>query len=340
MPQAPNARINDAIVFPNYLGPDEAGSLANLASNHQSPSRLLSPVQYLQAMVPHRLLDCPPEILIRILTHLSLRTLLRFSLVSRKCRDLSNQSLTHLSLAVFPNRLSEKMARLSRDEITNRGTVFTLRNVPEYPIDDEDTAIVIIPDASALGRQTLIKFHNELISKILHRYASGLRVLDFTAWSLSKEVGDALSQLKGLKCLRLRVSNPFTRQHAKTHYATPTERDIWQLGLRDAWTNLRSLRLQNVDMNDEEDLAVIIEKNPQLQVVVLHECDSTATKIRALLQGLKGSSKMKELHVAANREMCGMKTIRFLDAAWSLKVRLFARIETQEEGTTHLLIPA
>lgn len=291
-------------------------------------------------MAPRHLLDCPPEILIRILICLSLRTHLRLSLVSRKCRELSNQTLTHLSLAVFPNRLSEKMARLSRDEITNRGTVFTLTNIPEYPIDDEDTAIVIIPSASALGRQTLIKFHNELVCKILRRYAGGLRVLDFTVWSLSKEVGDALSQLKGLKCLRLRVSNPFTLQHGKTLHAAPTERDIWRLSLREAWTNLRSLRLQNVDVNEEEDLAVIIEKNPQLQVVVLHDCDSTATKIRALLQGLKGSSEMKELHIAASREMCSMKAMRFLDAASSLKVRLFVRIEESEDGTTHLLIPA
>lgn len=324
---------------PDYLGLPQAGILANLTSDHQPPLNLPSIVNRQEAMPPRNLLQLPPELLIRILTQLSLRPLLRFSLISRRCWELSNESLSHLSFGVFPDRVSERMAWLSQRDGTHCSTTVPVPNVPAYPIDESDAARLIIPGASALDRQTLTRFHNELTCKVLERYASGLRVLDLTVWYISQEVGDALSKLRGLKCLRLRVINPFHRHRlGRAYFASALERDVWSHGsLREALTNLRCLRLENVDMDEERDIAVLLEKNPALQVLVLNDCPRTANKIRTILQGLKGEGQMKELHIASYRDILSEKTIEFLNAAMSLKVRLFVNVK-EHDGSKYKLI--
>src|SRR5689334_4324277 len=67
------------------------------------------------AMAPqrkHALLTLPPELLLRILSHLPLRPLLTFSLASHYCLTLSPNALPDLAFAIYPSRLARNLAQI------------------------------------------------------------------------------------------------------------------------------------------------------------------------------------------------------------------------------------
>jgi hypothetical protein len=268
-------------------------------------------------MMPSGLPDLPPELVLRILSQLSLRPLLDFSLVSNNCHTLSRLSLHQLSFGIFPTRLSSHISRLSAS--TTLGDIVDDRQ-DRYIIAEENCVTLIIPEADILDIATQVSFHDALNRAVLDRYANGLRILDLSVWRMERGIAKALCGLSGLRSLTLKIDNPFFRRRISRMDDTLLQEQtgVWAL-LAGAWTRLRVLRLEGVSATADELLDTISE-NDGLEELWLTRCDRLAGEVLGLLDKWEICPRLKCLGVVESPATVKIEDLNFLQHYKRLEV--------------------
>lgn len=233
------------------------------------------------------LLELPSELLGQILDHLPLRSLLAFSEASRAAHALALSSLHTLSLGVYPTRLASKISQLAAGDWDPRGNhTISCRD------EGNDHAVsLIIPRAESHDGNTLLTFHNALMSSVLSRYACSLRTLELSIWAMSRPIALALAEMHGLKSLSLRTENPYSRltmaglggwkpRNVVGPAATEDKR-AWFL-LASAWGRLEVLRLYGARLGKLQ-LLQILEANVCIRELWLKNCSKLGAEIWPLL---------------------------------------------------------
>lgn len=296
-------------------------------------------------MAPRTFLDLPNEILIRILDYLHIRPLLTLSLASRRCHDLSCQSLSSLAFGVYRSRVAKRVGRMSSRTVDlgdypHFDPSVPHPDLPDFTIDEEDSAAVVIPQADTLEPRIQKTFHNALLNTTLSRYASGLRVLELHMWALYPSVAATLQRLGGLVSLNLTIRDPRTdlkplcsRSEFHPGLCERDQLQIWrEHGLNTAWKNLLSLRVEGVGLEELEDIPRLLNSNPHLKELVLDQRHNDGNRIRRFLQEWKGDSQLEEAELGKgwtdewDAEM-EAKANAFKEAIAGLKVRLYFTIE-------------
>jgi hypothetical protein len=207
-------------------------------------------------MAVHTLLELPPEIVERILSHAELRTLLAFARASKVCYYFHKISLHELSFGVFPTRISAQISQLS--ESTNLSDVIGGGHVSEE-IPEANLVQTIIPDTGMNDDSVLYSFHDALMRKIIQKYGVGLRNLHLTIWRMEWRIAEALSKCPGIKSLSLtKAVEPFVmrRYRGCGSFLDKEEPYVWTrlAGMLDegAWTTLQVLRLDRLKIPTQE----------------------------------------------------------------------------------------
>ena len=285
--------------------------------------------QHVVRMAPrpkNTLLSLPPELILRILSHLPLKPLLTFSLASHRCRTLSQTALHDLAFAIYPSRLARNMANIPdpsnpyEDGTIDTVTTAAIRELNPPPPCPHPTNHVdlIIPQAETMDQATLAAFHDALHRSILTRYATGLRVLELSLWRLRGSVAAALCELRGLVSLTLEVTDPFMFKAASTVRRMPElgsadsalvreEDGVWQ-ELVKAWKGLRWLRLGGVRIT-AADLAILLERNRGIRELWLNRCELVLPGIWPVLREWRGRENLTHLGVIE----CGVVSMDCLE---------------------------
>ncbi|KAK7556825.1 hypothetical protein IWX50DRAFT_214376 [Phyllosticta citricarpa] len=253
------------------------------------------------------LLSLPSELLLHILSYLPIKSLLAFSETSRMAYILASSSLQTLSLGIYPNRVSSLISQLSsssptaspfsrsaRSSLHESAIVTSGETSTSSLFNEANTIAHVIPKASEHRPNTLLSFHTALTSSILSRYSVSMRNLELSVWALTPPIADALASLKNVRCLSLRVEDPFGRGFLRRWIinwgSTTDDEDIsprsspsfframpeaasgteWNK-FSDAWGRLETLRLMGAGISDWQ-LCRILERNPGLKELWLKKC--------------------------------------------------------------------
>ena len=283
----------------------------------------------------HALLTLPTELLLRILSHLPVKSLLAFSLASQYCLTLSHNALPDLAFAIYPSRLIRNLALLSEPDApreddnnnttnpsasTGTGAVpVTLLHSPRK----SNRVTLLIPQAETMPPTTLLAFHDALHRSILTRYATGLRVLDLSIWRLWRGVAAALSELRGLVSLGLEVNDPFVFRGAPRtagvwigtvdEALTKEEEGVWET-LGEAWEGLRILRLGGVGITAAE-LGKLLGRNWGIRELWLKRCEVVLPGFWSVLREWRGKVNLTRLGFVE----CGIVSMDCLQAFGELE---------------------
>lgn len=306
------------------------------------------------------LTSLPSELLLHILSFLPIRSLLAFSLASRSAYILASSSLQTLSLGIYPTRVSSLISQLSSTSPTaspySRTTRSLTTSTPSTTSDLFDEACTVahvIPHASELRPHTLLAFHTALSSSILNRYCLSMRHLELSIWTLTPPVADALSRLRNLRTLHLRVEDPFGRgflrrwiinwgtttddssssaEYASSRRLPDLYRALPEAGsgtewnkLADAWTRLETLRLVGADISDWQ-LGQILERNPGLRELWLKKCPEVGAELLKFVgEEWEGAGGLRTLGLVDCDGACEVdeETVKQVGNLPSLQVCLF-----------------
>lgn len=190
------------------------------------------------------LLQLPSEILLQILSNLSIKPLLRFAQTSQYSRSLAYTDLQELSLAVCPSHWNSWHNKL-----------FMSRYVPTHQLH----ATIQIPQAQKFNYTTLLTFHNKLTSSILRRHACALQKLELTLWTLSPLIANAITTLPALRILSICLVNTEAMPRAHKILQTKEEYAAWGLlASTPSWTYfLSALRIENAELSAPQLLALV-----------------------------------------------------------------------------------
>lgn len=213
------------------------------------------------------LLNLPSEILLQILSKLSIQPLLRFAQSSHHARTLAYTDIHALSLAVCATHQDFWHYKLS-----------ATRFEPEH---DLYTAIQI-PGAWDFPYNTLLAFHNKVIASILSRHAFTLQKVDLMLWTLSPTIAQAIAALPAIKQLSIRIESVQTvpRVHINTQKQRRQEYTAWSLLASDpSWMHsVKSLRIENAEVNTSQ-LLSIVDSATRLQDLRLSACTMLTSSI-------------------------------------------------------------
>jgi hypothetical protein len=209
-----------------------------------------------------RLLNLPPEILLQILSKLSIKPLLRFAQTSQYARKLAYTDLQALSLAVCPSH---------QDSWHNK--LFAARRKPEHDLH----ASVQIPRACDFSYTTLLTFHNKIIASILDRHAQTLQRLELALWTLSASVAESIKTLSALRELSIRIESVHTVPRAYLCVQKREECKAWTV-LASKANSIHALRIENAEINASQ-LLDIVGGAAQLRDLSLSGCSMLTSSI-------------------------------------------------------------
>ncbi|KAF2141660.1 uncharacterized protein K452DRAFT_227808 [Aplosporella prunicola CBS 121167] len=250
----------------------------------------------------------PSELMLHVLSYLPIRDLLCFSVTSRSSYALASSSLQTLSLGIYPTRVSSLISQLSSTNPSaspysrsRRSSLEHGRKAASTPAKPETTAADlfnenctvahVIPSASNFQPHTLLAFHTALTSSILARYRVSLRHLELSVWALTPPVAKALAQLHNLRCLSLRVEDPFGRGFLRRWVINWGHDGDGKAGtgvewneLALAWKRLQVLRVSGADVSDWQ-LCQIVKNNAGLKELWLNKCPAVGRELLTFLGG-------------------------------------------------------
>ena len=209
-----------------------------------------------------QLLNLPPEILLQILSKLSIKPLLRFAQTSQYARKLAYTDLQALSLAVCPSH---------QDSWHNK--LFAARRKPEHDLH----ASVQIPRACDFSYTTLLTFHNKIIGSILDRHAQTLQRLELALWTLSAPVAESIKNLSALRELSIRIESVHTVPRAYLCVQKTEECKAWTV-LASTANSIHALRIENAEINASQ-LLDIVGGAAQLRDLSLSGCSMLTSSI-------------------------------------------------------------
>jgi hypothetical protein len=225
-------------------------------------------------MACRSLLDLPPEIVDRILSHTELQSLLNFGRASKTCHHFHRLSLHELSFGVFPCRVSARIGQLS--ETTNLSDIIGPVD-PTEEISEDKTVQTVISDGD---KSVFFPVHDVLTRIIIDRYSTGLRTLHLSVWRLEWRLAVALSRCPGIGTLTVSMPTvPFRMRRRLNRSSTlnTEERSVW-LRLAgelssESWTTLRLLRLVRVEI-PSRDLGHMMKVMLGLNELWMTACES------------------------------------------------------------------
>lgn len=211
------------------------------------------------------LLKLPPEILLQILSNLSIQPLLRFAQTSHYACSLAYTDLKALSLAICPSHRASWHNKL-----------FIHQHKPAHNLH----AAVQIPQACDFNYPTLLTFHNKLIAGILRRHASTLQKLELTVWTLSPPIASAIVTLPALKELSIRLDSTQAMPRAYTSLQRREEVTAWDLlAATPSWTYLlQTLQIANAELSATQ-LLGITDGATGLRDLRLSSCEMLTSSI-------------------------------------------------------------
>jgi len=203
----------------------------------------------------------PPELLLEVLSYLPIRPLLNFSETCRAAHSFTSSSLYTLNLGIYPSRLSQHFGHArAHDE-----------NSSFEPIS------LVIPEIEPSSERAELAFHNKLTASIIQHYSSSLQHLTLRLWTLSPSIATALTEVKGLKSLRLCIDNPCGKQSRPQRRlrtmvgpAAREEETAWNL-LAHSWSVLRELNIEGGQV-DTQQVQQMLEVNSHLTRLSVKDC--------------------------------------------------------------------
>ncbi|KAH0538763.1 hypothetical protein FGG08_004651 [Glutinoglossum americanum] len=229
----------------------------------------------------------PPELSLKILSHLPPPSLLSFSQTSHRNYTLHTFALASLKLGIFHSRISSLLSFLLPASCPST-----------EPTDDEDDAedviSILLKKEEARTRTGVIGRQNQLAGMLLQRYTH-LRSLDLVIWDITPQTTRSIAALPALHTLSIRLHHPHVRHPdvPKTHWSTCTPSTKWnslsstlsrgwcpaQRGSKTQRTPppppmgraLRRLRLERCGITDYQ-LECILRDNPLLHDLRLKKC--------------------------------------------------------------------
>ncbi|KAH6620339.1 hypothetical protein C7974DRAFT_231608 [Boeremia exigua] len=225
------------------------------------------------------LLKLPPEILLQILSNLSIKPLLRFAQTSHYARILAHTNFRALSLTVCPSHRTSWHSKL-----------FFAPHKPAHSLH----AAIQIPHAWDFDYPTLLTFHNKITASIVSRYASTLRTLELTLWTLSPTIAQALTTLPALRDLSIRLETTHAMSRIYTSLQRRDECAAWTLlASNPSWTHvLRTLRIEGAEIGAAQ-LGGLIEGAMRLRDLSLSSCGMLTGSI----WGCAGLRRLQQLRV-------------------------------------------
>lgn len=156
--------------------------------------------------MPVELGSLPTEILIYILSHLSIVDVLCFSQTSRYHHELQALVISKLRIGVFPHRINSILSLLD-------GAAYTHSDAPVvwYEPDPTSSINVQIDGRKYRTWDTVVQKQNNIISKVVNMHGHHLRTLEIALWSLERHTANALTTCSRLRHLTIRLDHPFTR---------------------------------------------------------------------------------------------------------------------------------
>ena len=211
------------------------------------------------------LLNLPLELLLQILSNLSLKPLLRFAQTSQHARSLAYSNLQALSLAIYPSHRNSRYNTLS-----------TAQHKPEHDLH----AAIQIPRAWDFDYTTLLTFHNKIIASILGRHECALQKLELTLWTLSPPIAKAMTKLPALRELSIRIESVRAVPRAYMILQRKEEYKAWAvLASARPWAHLvHTLRIENAQVNASQLLGVI-DGAARLRKLRLSSCEMLTSSV-------------------------------------------------------------
>lgn len=234
------------------------------------------------------LLQLPPEILLQILSNLTITPLLRFAQTSQHSRNLAYTDIQALSLAICPSHRASWHNKL-----------FITQHQPTHNLH----AAIQIPQARHFEYPTLLAFHNKLAASILTRHACTLQKLELTLWTLSPPIARALASLPSLTDLHIRLESAHAVPRTHAGVQRKEERGAWDLlASSSSWTaRLRALRIANAEVTTAQ-LLGLVGGAARLRELRLTKCDMLTSSMwdAAALGGLQqlGVTECANVHVS------------------------------------------
>ena len=220
-----------------------------------------------------------------ILSYLPIPSLLSFGATSKKNHEFHFGLLETLQLAVFPRKVHALVAILqpaygAASRFNNYVSVITPNRFQTSGAGGSNACYIRSPSLSLA--ETIVD-QNLILAKIVARYGSALRDLEFLAWDLNAQAATALAQSCGsLRQLALCFDHPNVRDRSlpRTYFDKPGPGStVWNalagIGQREsAALKLRSLQRLSLERCSvtEWQLQKVVEANPGLSELRLQKC--------------------------------------------------------------------
>lgn len=281
--------------------------------------------------------ELPPEIILRVLSYLPIRSVLAFGSTCRTARSYATESVHTLSMGIFTSRATACISHIANDS--------AFRTVPSSPRPHDEPAVsatkdgnedeynyarllctidnksppnssmfdinphtvdVVVPPDLAYSLSLILTFQDALLSSVVNRYAFSLRHLDLALWFLSPLTAKALVEARNLRSLSLRMHHPYVRHRDVDRrfwdHNSAEGSTIWNT-FRGAWSRLDAFRLDGAGITDWQ-LQCILESNSNLRELRLGKCQLLTWEMwHYLARKWKGREKLRVLAVTACKNL-------------------------------------
>ncbi|KAL2853064.1 hypothetical protein BJX68DRAFT_265300 [Aspergillus pseudodeflectus] len=247
----------------------------------------------------------PPEIVLQILSYLSIQDLLAFGTTCRPYHAYHLVSLKRLRLAVFEKRVHSIIASLQAgwsrpDQLVtfwdngDQESSYTISVVrPQSRASKGDSGRRASAQDKPRSQEQMVRLQNQIFTRVVRRYGPSLRYLEFMAYDLNLDGAAAL----GSKCqhtlrhLALQFEHPVRGSTTWHQPAPPSEAWNSLIGIGSRCMsaglhNLETLILRRAGITPWQ-LMMLVKRNPRLQTLKLRTCRGARPAFLFWLGGAK-----------------------------------------------------
>ena len=295
-----------------------------------------------------QLLELPPELLVHILSLLSVQDLLRFSQASRHARSLANPNIHSLSLGVrliYPNDVIGRVDIKTSLRLGHMPLALTHRLRSSDGNDDQvessdDTEAeemaqrdcdpkiiwVRIYQAHLYNHIALLRFHDALLGSILCRHGQILQKLHLCLWTLTTNVAVSIAKLSALRSLSINIDATQCARPTLRHYMAQQrleQNKAWTVLARNAlWTHhVHTLKIENANLNHSQ-LSNLLHQTRTCEELSLRNCQFIGKELWLLLGSTwRGRATLQRLTVAECGSLLDECSLNAIGQLHGLQVR-------------------